>query len=158
MSGKENTNDDAFVAFVQLRGLQRFTGQHGWVQMQASSKDNFDKLLRSTLAELHRNEVLDESQLLDISCLDCRVSHYPTKETNVTVDIASAIFLVHANGCHYLHLSVPSDIQEPPEEDQSMKEPEQRDGSNPIDLDSVTIQNNPQQMSLLFLVVNDVFA
>jgi hypothetical protein len=45
MSGKENTNDDAFVAFVQLRGLQRFTGQHGWVQMQASSKDNFDKLL-----------------------------------------------------------------------------------------------------------------
>jgi hypothetical protein len=56
-----------------------------------------------------------------------------------SVDIASAIFLVHANGCHYLHLSVPSDIQEPPEEDQSMKEPEQRDGSNPIDLDSVTI-------------------
>jgi hypothetical protein len=66
MSGKENTNDDAFVAFVQLRGLQRFTGQHGWVQMQASSKDNFDKLLRSTLAELHRNDVLDESQLLDL--------------------------------------------------------------------------------------------
>jgi hypothetical protein len=52
-----------------------------------------------------------------------------------SVDIASTIFLVHKNGCHYLHLSVPLDIQEPSaEEDKLMEEeePEQRDKSNPI--------------------------
>jgi hypothetical protein len=47
-------------------------------------------------------------------------------------DIASTIFLVHENSCHCLHLSVPSDVQEPPEEDKSMEEPEQRDEKNPM--------------------------
>ena len=83
MTGMEN-KDDAFIAFVQLQGLQRFRRQNGWVQMQVSSNDNFEELLQNTLAELHKTGVLERSQMLDIGCLSCRVSHYPTKATKVT--------------------------------------------------------------------------
>jgi len=59
--------------------------------------------------------------------------------------MASTIFLVHVNGCHYMHLSVRDDIQEPPppgEEEKSMEEePDQRDESNPI-LDSELVTTN----------------
>jgi hypothetical protein len=91
MSGKDNNNDDAYIVFVQLQGLQRFTLQSGWVQMQARSDENFGDLLRSTLAELHKNGVLDESQMVDIGCLPCLASHYPTKATNVTDRVACTL-------------------------------------------------------------------
>jgi hypothetical protein len=48
------------------------------------------------------------------------------------VDMASTIFLVHKHGIHYLHLSIPADIQPPDEDQSSTAEPEQRDESNPI--------------------------
>jgi hypothetical protein len=88
VSGKENDNDNGTIVFVQLHGLHRFTRQSGWVQMQASSDDNFGDLLQSTLAELHENGVLDESQMVDIGCLPCQASHCPTKATSGTDRVA----------------------------------------------------------------------
>jgi hypothetical protein len=57
--------------------------------------------------------------------------------THVMNQRTTSIFLVHIRGIHYLHImSVPADIQEPPDEDESVtvtEEPEQRDDeSNPI--------------------------
>jgi hypothetical protein len=84
MSCKENDNNNRTIAFVQLHGLHPFTRQSGWVQMQASSDDNFGDLV-----ELHhKNGVLDESQMVAIGCLPCQASHHPTKVTNVTDRVA----------------------------------------------------------------------
>jgi hypothetical protein len=53
------------------------------------------------------------------------------------VDMASTIFLVHKQGTHYLHLSVPINIQAPPDDDESVTEEleQQADKSNPLSVD-----------------------
>jgi hypothetical protein len=54
----------------------------------------------------------------------------------LSVDMASAIFLVHKHGNHYLHLSVPINIQGPPDDDESvMEETEHAGRSNPLLVD-----------------------
>jgi hypothetical protein len=108
MLGKEN-NDDTFIVFVQLWGLQRMTRQNGWMQMQAKPTDSFADLLQSTLNELQKLKVLDDSQALDIGCLSCGVSHCPTKKTNaaekVICTLQSACRALPMAGNHHVRCS-----------------------------------------------------
>jgi hypothetical protein len=69
---------------------------------------------------------------------ECFQSQRTTKMAQQTllVDMASTIFLVHKHRIHYLHLSVPADIQELSDEYESvMEESEQRGESNSVVID-----------------------
>jgi hypothetical protein len=53
------------------------------------------------------------------------------------VDMVSTIFIVRKHGTRYLHLSIPINIQGPPDDDESVMEEleQQADKSNPLSVD-----------------------
>jgi hypothetical protein len=71
------------------------------------------------------------------------LSRHIVHPRTLSVDMASTIFLVHKNGNHFLHLSVPINIQGPPDDDESVtEEPEQAGNSIPLLVDDGLVHNS----------------
>jgi hypothetical protein len=69
----------------------------------------------------------------DVQHIFCRNLNHVRRRPKIILSSPASV-RPYKNGCHCLHddVSVPSDIEEPPDEDESMKEPKQRDGSDPV--------------------------